>query len=540
MGLAKFLDKSALSASQVLKNFDYEVFKSILLSHRVCICFDKKTVASSEGFASIDLLVRILARLYPSLQLRCIDGKSPDTEYFNEVALSINEYIDLAISEPTVCIVVGDTLVDHSCLKIFIGSDQWLARFSLHRPLLSGNSKNRLGAGAAACFAAANLFRYVFGEQLPEGQLDEEFIYSTFNSGINGNAQQGPGINAINLNDTVLIGLGAIGNAVAWSLKDLDLKGSLDIVDGEKIELTNLQRYLLAAEVDIDRPKTDLINSYLNQPCVKSFPFHFDEYISRRGDWKIFRAVVCVDSANDRRLVQASLPQRVINAWTQQEQCGISRHYDFLNEPCLCCLYHPLKEEKSLPLKIAESLGLREVNHINIIRQYMAEQILVDELIIDLISQAKAIDPNSLLPYTGKSIEVFYSEVICGGVMMHLTGNPQKEAAEVPSAFESAMAGILLTAEIITDCNNLRAGKSPTIQKLNLLRSLTKYTYDSVGKNNTPDCICHDDIYRQIFKQKWGVKVKSDILPIASESGEKVKNTTVSLDVANNANEKWK
>lgn len=507
MALANFLGKSALSASQVLKDFDYERFQQILLSHRIRICFDKKTVASSEGFASVDLLVRLLSRFYPNLNFQCIDGKSPDLDYFNELAISINPSIDLLPTDPTVVIVVGDCTVSFSCLQLYIGSDQWIAKFSLTKPQLSGNSINRFGAGAAACFAAANLFRHVFQEQLPAGQLDQEFIYSTFNAGVQEDAEQGPAIKTVKLDDTVLIGLGAIGNAAAWALKDLTFTGSLHLVDGQLVDLSNLQRYVLATQDDIGHPKANLANGFLNNAAITPYSVHFDKYLSKRGNWNIFRAVVCVDSAADRRMVQGSLPNRVINAWTQQEQCGISRHYDFLNAPCLTCLYLPKPELKSLPIKIAESLGFKDTSLINIVREYMAKQKPVDNILIQQISQTKGIEAQLLMPYAGKQLEVFYAEVICGGVMMQLTGGIQSETAEVPSAFESAIAGIMLAAELVIDCARSYPQKTITITKLNLLRPITRYTYDELDKSYAPSCICHDSVYRNQFIRKWNPKL---------------------------------
>jgi hypothetical protein len=272
MALANFLGKSALSASQVLKNFNYEGFQQILLSQRICICFDKHTIATAEGFACVDLLVRLLARLYPNLHLRSTNGKSPELDHFNELAISINPNLDISIAEPTAVIIIGDTQSDFSCLKIFVGSDQWLAKFSMRRPQSTGSSMNRFGAGAAGCFAAANLFRHVFRDQLSDGQIDEEFVYSTFNGCINDEARQGPAFKEIKINDTVLVGLGAIGNGAAWALKDLNLSGNFQLIDGQTIDLSNLQRYVLTTQNDVNRSKVELVKSYLNHlhvtpPC---------------------------------------------------------------------------------------------------------------------------------------------------------------------------------------------------------------------------------------------------------------------------------
>jgi hypothetical protein len=503
MALANFLGKSALSASQVLKDFDYEGFQQILLSHHIRVCFDKKTVLSSEGFASVDLLVRLLARLYPNIHLQCTDGKSPELDHFIELARAINPFIDMRSTEPTAVIVVGESNIKFSCLPLYIGSDQWIAKFSRTRPQLCGPSVNRFGAGAAACFAAANLFRYVFSGQLPAGGPDNDFIYSCFNGNIDEEAGQGPAINIVNLADTVLVGVGAIGNGFVWAMKDIILTGSLQLVDGEKADLGNLQRYVLATQHDINQQKVNFVTRFLDQPAVLPNPVHFDKYLEKRGNWNIYRAVVCVDSADDRRLVQGSLPQRIINAWTQAEQCAISRHYDFLDDACLGCLYVPEPEKKSLPLKIAESLGITHEFHINLVRDYMANRRPVDAGMIGLIAQCKNIDPQSLMPYIGKQLEVFYAEVICGGVMMELTGGAQREAGEVPSAFESAFAGIMLAAETVIDCGALRRQKPTTIHKLNLLRPITIYTSDNVNKDHSLGCICHDAVYRDRYETKW-------------------------------------
>jgi len=46
-----------------------------------------------------------------------------------------------------------------------------------------GDSGNPFGAGAAACFAAANVFRHVFAEQLTGGGPDRQLAVSMLNYG---------------------------------------------------------------------------------------------------------------------------------------------------------------------------------------------------------------------------------------------------------------------------------------------------------------------------------------------------------------------
>jgi hypothetical protein len=69
MAFANFFDRSATAASQVLANFRLEDFKDRLSANAVALSFDDAAVNSSEGRATLDLLVRLLARLYPLLAI---------------------------------------------------------------------------------------------------------------------------------------------------------------------------------------------------------------------------------------------------------------------------------------------------------------------------------------------------------------------------------------------------------------------------------------------------------------------------------------
>jgi hypothetical protein len=138
----------------------------------------------------------------------------------------------------------------------------------------------------------------------------------------------------------------------------------------------------------------------------------------------------------------------------------------------------------------------------------MANARPVDIGMIGLIAPIKGIDPQALLPYAGKPLQLFFAEVICGRVVMQLSGGTHTQATEVPSDFESAMAGILLPAELVVDCNGLRHETIPIIPKLNLMRPLTCYTFDALDKSYQPDCICHDSVYRDVYTKKWNSELQ--------------------------------
>lgn len=74
---------------------------------------------------------------------------------------------------------------------------------------------------------------------------------------------------------------------------------------------------------------------------------------------------------------------------------------------------------------------------------------------------------------------------------------------EVPSAFESALAGILLAAEIVIDAKKLRKEELPTISRINLLRPISKYINENQSKHHIGRCICHDKDFRAVYDEKW-------------------------------------
>src|SRR5271169_2892783 len=82
----------------------------------------------------------------------------------------------IALKRVTACVVIGKTTPATSTRGplFFIGSDGWRTKLSSERPVGSGESGNPLGAGAAACFAAANVFRAVFRDQIVGGDPDAE------------------------------------------------------------------------------------------------------------------------------------------------------------------------------------------------------------------------------------------------------------------------------------------------------------------------------------------------------------------------------
>jgi hypothetical protein len=130
MALANFFDRAATAASQVLANFQLAAFKTKVAVQVIGLAFDDAAVRSKEGVASLDLTVRLLARIYPTLALQPVgSAATAHARTLRALAKSINPAISFARSPKRMmfCIGVGTSLPRFDCKTVFIGSDGWRA-----------------------------------------------------------------------------------------------------------------------------------------------------------------------------------------------------------------------------------------------------------------------------------------------------------------------------------------------------------------------------------------------------------------------------
>ena len=500
MALANFFDKTALAASQILQGYCKEKFGKRLETVTIEVAFDGNAISCPEGLFTLDLTTRLLSRLYPNLYFTALDEVSGGyTEKLNELAKSINPVINLKEDSPFATIMVGSTALSRKDLLFYIGSDEWLVLFSKTKPVGSGNSGNPFGAGAAACFGAANVFRSVFKDQLVNGETDNEFSVSLYNF-------QKPGAvekisiaeSPIKFNEVFLVGLGAIGNGALWALSKLNITGgNIYIIDPEKIELSNLQRYVLATQDDVDSDKIKLCDRYAYS-TFKPYKGSWSDFLNVRQDWNLPLVALALDSAADRIAVQSSLPQIILNAWTQPSDLGISRHYDFLEHPCVACLYPPKTGLQSKSQLIAGAVGLpeKEVQ----IRELIYNNSPLDETWIKEIAEANKVAFAELKQYIGMPVSVFYSKVLCGGLLIT---NGQNRQMETPMAFQSALAGILLASELVLYTTGKRKEKIETMTRIDLLRPLVEYLNEPLLKTANEYCIFNDPDFRKQYEIKY-------------------------------------
>ena len=278
------------------------------------------------------------------------------------------------------------------------------------------------------------------------------------------------------------------------------INGTLNVVDHEMIELSNLQRYVLTDGTSIGLSKVGLVEtaSSGSQYSVNTFCEKWAKYLET-SDWHFPRLAVAVDTIGERINIAGSLAKEVLNAWTQADEVGISRHFHFGDQACLSCLYFPERSVQSDSEVISLAIGLPKDDMP--VRDLLQTGAAIDRAFLERIASGLGISINDLLRFEGSTLRRFYSEAICGGVVLRL-GATTDAGTEVPMAFQSALAGIFLAGEIVIAANQMRPRSLPITTRVRLLESIDGTLLAPVATVNR--CICRDNDFRSAYLRKYG------------------------------------
>jgi hypothetical protein len=497
MAVADYYQRAALAASQVIAGFDEGLFRRTLEGTAVGVGVSRGAAETSEGNALADLTVRLLARLYSALELR-IDHEA-EGERLATLARAINPQIELTTTARIGIGIGEDTPAFET--TFFAGSSGWDALLSRQEAVPTGSSHNPFGPGAAACLAAADLFKRVL---LPDWsqRMTGDARFSTFYREKQATGQTVPNQDWTLVGDAVLVGLGAIGNGALWALGRAPLVGRLHLVDPEAIELSNLQRYVLSVRSDEHRAKTDIARSYQLGPLdVVPHEQSWSDFLGELGHYHR-HVLVALDSAADRRSVQGALPEWIANAWTQPGDLGISIHGPFGGEgACLSCLYLPTSRSQNEDEIIAQALGVPDL--VVDVRTLLHTGAGVSRTLLAAMAGPLGRPLEDLLAYEGRPIRTLYVEGICGGGLIPLgtTGVPRQEL-HVPFAHQSALAGVILAAGLV---RRAVGGSDPTtvVTRINPLAPLADYVTQPILRAGQGLCICEDPDYLRVFETKY-------------------------------------
>jgi hypothetical protein len=295
-----------------------------------------------------ELAANLLARLYPRIRITAADEQ---TAYLRELVSKINPEIEIVDKAPAE-LTIGVGAVKGACL--FPSAAGWVARLD-HAGSQRSGPANPYAAGAAAAIAVGELFRRVFLSSKPES----DFAVSLLNfDNSSGSTEELP---SSSLGEVLFVALGAVGNAGLWALsRDANRSGHLTLIDNEELELSNLQRYVLATNKDVSRQKVRIGRRALKDTRIQvgTVPSTLESFADERGGITTPTICISVDNVATRRAAQALLPRLTVNGWTGDKALGASWHVFSRDAACLACLYQPHGAGLSQTEQAARALGL--------------------------------------------------------------------------------------------------------------------------------------------------------------------------------------
>jgi ThiF family len=388
---------------------------------------------------------------------------------------------------------------------------------------------------AAATIGMAEVFRSVFADELGErgrtnaqpggfNLLTTQAVDPTSPPTID-TPNPGDG-SPVDIGDVHLVGAGAIGQAAALALRHLNVTGTLRVTDPETVTMSNLQRYLLTDANSVGAVKVELVADALGPQDPAETTRAADRASTGalavrtlQGRWgdseehlQADQVLVALDTARDRITVAATLPRHAYNAWTQVADLGWSRHEDFGIQPCLACLYYPDRARPSEHELIAMALNqppLRVLAYLTFKLPIgyplpgipaVAELPAPPEasewtqvaLIEDLVT-AGVIGDAERSTWANTTIGALYRDGICAGGLLPVGDLPGDVL--VPLAHQSALAGIMLVAELLWSRQpELTAQRDAPIEhRYDVLRGFPQVV--ARPRQRTPHCLCSDAIY---------------------------------------------
>jgi hypothetical protein len=319
------------------------------------------------------------------------------------------------------------------------GWKAWVGDSSNARHSIVPTSPNPLGPILAAALTAGEIFKHSRG--IRRGRFLSGDGYSLWSGASSRNwidLHDGPEISGAVLPPTHVVGAGAVGNALAYIIANLELvEGYLVLIDDDNYNDTNLNRCLLAGWLDIGQRKVYAIERVLKAGGIEafSFPGTIKSYVAdmrvglradvaRQVDDLVFSVVTsCVDKGIARQDVQGLHPHLLLGGSTHNLQAKSNLYSGHPEAACLAC-FNPVEKD-------GEKIRALE-NQLRKMPTLEREEFLTSH----------GLDPSS--------IEEYLSSAQCGGLgEAALRDYVARPPAEFSAGFVSLGAGLLLASAVL-------------------------------------------------------------------------------------------
>lgn len=512
MSLPRFFDRAADAAVGLGVGFTRSTLAERLAETTVALIAPADMLDHPAHEAGFLFAADLAARLYPRIALT---GPETSTKAASARILDVNPACEVVFGEVAAEGTLSWAGVSDGTM-VSVCAQGW-------NVIVDGEAGPLVPAAPVAALAAgaigmAELFRIVFADILGDrGRRQPQpgmINLVTFGDGLSVPAGR------IDIGRVHLAGAGAIGQACAAALAVSGVTGTLVVVDPEEVELSNLQRYVLTTDQSVGESKTVIVRKALAGSGLEVDEVPTVWGADDRSGPGADVVLVALDTPGDRIAVQAGVPRLVFNAWTQPADLGCSRHERFGVDPCLACLYWPTRPRPNRHELIAAALGqhqLRVLSHMvtgHAVSVPLSPDVLPtmrdiptpseaplwsQRSLLDDVADAAGLDATARERWHGCTIDQLYREGICGGALVATTLQGVPQEVVVPVAHQSALAGVLLAAQLLVACDPELASLRPKASEVryDVLQGLPQVLVRP--RQVTSGCLCQDPDFQTAF-----------------------------------------
>ena len=376
-----------------------------------------------------------------------------------------------------VALVIGEAPVTADAV-VHADGHGWYARVgptpAPSDPVDTDGGFNPFGPLAAAALGAAEVAKHVFrtlGRPVAFPVLRRPVAWDLWTHAFDAPPTGPPLPGALELGRFAVAGLGAVGAAAVWALADLgDARGTVELIDDDRLEATNLERVLTARGADVGLLKVRAAARALAGTRLRALTFAARYGIAPPSGASATTILCGLDSGAGRRRLQALLPRALYNGGTQGGELLVSRHVG-LEGPCLECLYPETDDPVG---RTAARLGVDRATADALVR---GERRL-DAAVLEAMRRRGGIrlDGMSAEALLGAPLATLEAAVCSRAIVI-------EDLPEATISFTSALAGFLAAAELVKD----RVGGVRRRGPLDVARPVLRL--DMLGGLPGPDCV---------------------------------------------------
>ena len=444
----------------------------------------------------------LLARLFETIQLVAPVvnmpvnpwGLSSTSEIAESLYIPGHRVIVGNKRQTDVVIGIGEPPVTPATQSTFVDFGAWTSSLDLR--LQPAQDACPIGPLVAACWGAAQVFLYAARQFGAAVQPMAPFEFSAWDLLVKG--IDGPGLQEAAVANAHLVGVGAIGSAAIYALGHFaSLSGLLHAIDNDIVDEGNLQRYILMRYPDLNKAKVDVAAESLagRGLAIDAYPFDYDTFLRERGNI-IDLLLTPVDSEEGRRHLAKTLPRAVINASTTDTTFTLSRHGFGDGKACLHCLYLPQPNTRTDEERLSEELGIP----LDVVITHVTTNTPISEALVHQVEDHLREPRGTYDMWVGKHIQSFYQQAICGQARISMAGS----TFVVPAVFSSALAGVLLAAELIKESTDgLQEQRLDNYFRTNSLFHPNPAFRLTKSQEASGRCICHDLDYLEVYRERY-------------------------------------